>query len=233
MRIKLYDFSGSPFCVKIRAILDYKALDYERLPIVSTRFLELRRRNPTGKVPAIEIDGTFIADSTDIAHALDQRCPTPPLFPGEAKLRAFNHVLEDWADEALYFLGLHHRWQDEDGRREASTVFPAPVAGIVSAAVGRAARQHLHAQGVGRKSAEQVATDLDRALESIAALVDTTPYLLGDAPYLCDFSVMGQLVYLVRTPAGEKSIARFAPVMRYLDRMKALRVHPPSHRASA
>lgn len=233
MRIKLYDFSGSPFCVKIRAILDYKGLEFERLPIVSTRFLELRRRNPAGKVPAIEIDDTFIADSTDIAHALDRLCPTPPLFPSDAKLQAHNHVLEDWADEALYFLGLHHRWQDPDGRREASTVFPTPAAGIMSAAVGHAARQQLHAQGVGRKAPEQVATDLDRALQSIAALVDSTPYLLGDAPYLCDFSVMGQLVYLVRTPTGEKSIARFASVVRYLDRMKALRVRPPSHRASA
>lgn len=222
MAIRLYDFAGSPFCIKIRAILDYKALPYERLPIVSPRYFELRWRNPTGKVPALEIDGDFIADSTDIALALDSLKPDPPLVPDDPKLRADNHILEDWADEALYFVALHHRWVEPEGRRDASRIFPEPLASLLGPTIARMARRQVHAQGVGRKPLDKVARDLERSLQAVATRVEAG-YLLGAQPYLCDFALMGQLVYLGRTPAGAKAIARHAPITRYLEQMRSLR----------
>ncbi len=222
MHIRLYDFAGSPFCIKVRAILDFKQLAYERLPVVSPRYFELRRRNPARKVPALEVDGEFIADSTDIALALDQLKPEPPLLPDDPKRRADNHILEDWADESLYFLALHHRWVEPAGRREAARIFPQPLATVLGPAIARMARRQLHAQGVGRKSFDKVARDLERSLEAVAARLDGA-YLLGDTPYLCDFAVMGQLVYLGRTPAGAAAIARHPAIGPYLERMRALR----------
>ena len=221
--IQLYDFAGSPFCIKIRALLDYKRLDYERLNIVSPRFFELLRRNPARKVPAAVIDGRFVADSTDIALALEEHQPEPSILPDDPRLSADNLLLEAWADEAIYFIGLYYRWQEPEGRATAGSVFPRVLAGILATATGRSAREQLWAQGTGRRSPQQVADELERALDVVDARVATSAYLLGDTPYLCDFAVMGQLVYLVRTPYGERALAAHAPLMEYLERMKALR----------
>jgi glutathione S-transferase len=68
-----------------------------------------------------------------------------------------------------------------------------------------------------------VAESLARALEALAVRLSSRDYLLGDQPYLCDFAVMGQLVYLVRTPAGARAIGDSPTVTRYLERMKSLR----------
>ena len=62
--------------MKVRAILDYKGLAYKSVNPLAARGL-LNRRG-TGKVPAVEIDGAFITDSTDIAYALDERFPGQP-----------------------------------------------------------------------------------------------------------------------------------------------------------
>ena len=67
-KIVFYDWPHSPFCMKVQAILDYKHLKYECVNPLSARGT-LNRRG-TGKVPAIDIDGHFITDSTDIASAL-------------------------------------------------------------------------------------------------------------------------------------------------------------------
>jgi len=59
MTVVFYDWPYSPFCMKVRAILDYKSIDYQRVRPLAARG-KLKR---TGKVPAVEIDGTFITDS--------------------------------------------------------------------------------------------------------------------------------------------------------------------------
>ena len=91
--------------MKVRAILDHKRVQYERVTTHGSTMLELRRRGKTGKVPAVEIDGELIVDSTDIAYALDRLFPDPPLLPTDPRERELCHVLEDWADESLYFIG--------------------------------------------------------------------------------------------------------------------------------
>lgn len=102
MHLRLFDWGPSPFCMKLRAILDYKGVRYERVPVLGTASLrELLRRSPVGKVPALDIDGRMITDSTDIAHEIERLFPEPPILPADARLRGLSHALEDWADEAL------------------------------------------------------------------------------------------------------------------------------------
>lgn len=224
MTVRLYDFAGSPFCIKIRAILDHKRIGYDRINILSgASYLELRRRNPTNKVPALELDGRLIIDSTEIAYALDEHQPEPPLRPVDPRRAADNHMLEDWADEALYFYGLWCRWQEPEGRRLAPKTFRGPLAPALGVTVGGAARRQLAAQGVGRKPIAMVRAELTRSLESLEARLDGRSYLLGQEPYLCDFAVMGQLVYLQRTPMGEALLERQPALTSFLDRMRALR----------
>jgi glutathione S-transferase len=220
--IKLYDWPPSPFCRKVRAILDYKGIAYARLPALAHR-RALARRGGTGKVPALELDGEMIFDSTAIAHRLDERFPSPPLQPSAPPLRARCHVVEDWADESLYFFGLYFHWHEPAGRKRVASYFARTLLGRVAypALLFRIERQ-LWGQGMRRKSAAHIRADLQRNLEAVESLLSEHDYVLGNEPYLCDFALMAQLVYLRSAPAtagvpvGPRTDA-------FLERMRALR----------
>lgn len=78
MYLRLFDWGPSPFCIKVRAILDYKGLAYERVAVLGPGSLwELMRRSPVRKVPALDVDGCLVVDSTDIAHELGKRPANP------------------------------------------------------------------------------------------------------------------------------------------------------------
>ena len=131
-KIVFYDWPYSPFCMKVRAILDYKRLAYESVNPLRARGTLSRRG--TGKVPAVEIDDDFITDSTDIAHALDERFPDPPLLPADPHQRGLVHAIEDWADESLYFIGLYYRWFEAEGRKPIAGVFGKTLKGRLATA---------------------------------------------------------------------------------------------------
>lgn len=225
MGYKLYDFSASPFCIKVRRILEYKDIEYEKIDTSGGKILEVKRRGKIGKVPALDIDGDLICDSTNIAHVLEERHPTPSIMPNEDRARAVCHVLEDWSDEALYFYGVYYRWIEPEGRAEAAKVFPKGFFGrvLVPTMIYRRAKKQTLGQGVARKPAQHVANDLARELDHLATLVKDRDFLLGSAPMLCDFAVIGQLIYLIRTPHGARSIEKRSGIQAYMDRMRNLR----------
>ena len=71
MAIKLYDYSLSGSCYKVRLLLQFLGLDYERQQIdffpgrqhKSLDFLEI---NPLGQIPALEDDGLLLRDAQAI-----------------------------------------------------------------------------------------------------------------------------------------------------------------------
>lgn len=217
-RILFYDWPYSPFCMKVRAILDHKGVAYERVNPLGSALLKVRRRGRIGKVPAIEIDGEMIVDSTDIAYALDERFPELPLLPEDARERALCHAIEDWADESLYFIGLYYRWFEAEGRKPVALAFGRSLKGRLAYRfyLSRILRQ-LRGQGTLRKPPEHVRRDLDRHLDAIDALLRPGPFLLGQRPYLCDFALWGQLNYLSRTPVGGAAIRGRKAIRAFLD----------------
>lgn len=222
--LALYDWAPSPFCIKVRAMLDYKGLSYRRIAAFGPALFDLHRRGRIGKVPALDIDGRLVTDSTDIAHELERIAPQPALLPRGARERALCHALEDWCDEALYFIGLHYQWVDAQGAPMVPLAFgTGPVGALAYRFYRRRIVQQLRGQGTGRKPPERIADDLARELETIDALLSDAPFLLGDAPLLCDFALFGQLVYWTRPPQTARAIGQHARLLHYLERMKALR----------
>jgi glutathione S-transferase len=217
-KLVFYDWPHSPFCMKVRAILDHKGLDYERVDPLSER-ATLGRRG-TGKVPALEIDGDFVTDSTDIALALDRLCPDPPLLPSGMREQGLAHAIEEWADESLYFIGLYYRWYEAEGRKPVAAAFGnSPKGQLAYRFYLRRIIGQLRGQGTLRKTPEHVARDLERNLDAAEHLLAPGPYIFGDAPYLCDFALWGQLAYLGRTPVGGSAIASREAVRDYIERI--------------
>lgn len=222
--LALIDWAPSPFCIKVRAILDHKGLPYRRVQAFGPALMRVRRQGRIGKVPALDIDGRLVTDSTDIAYELERLAPQPAIVPSGARDRALCHALEDWCDEALYFIGLHYQWIDDEGAPMVPQAFGGGPLGLAAYAFyrGRIARQ-LRGQGTGRKPAQRIADDLARELDAIGALLQRGPFLLGDAPLLCDFALFGQLVYWSRPPKTARALQQRPDILAFMQRMRELR----------
>ena len=226
--MRLFDWGPSPFCMKVRAILEYKKVEYERVNVLGAPLYELWRRGKIGKVPALDLDGALICDSTDIAYELERRFPEPAIIPANARERGLCHALEDWADESLYWIGIYYQWLDPEGAPLTPRAFErVPVLGRAAYEVylRRISKQVRH-QGMARKPPQHIRSDLDRHLDAIGGMLEGREYVLDHGPLLCDFAMAAQLHYLRRTPVGGRALADRAAIAVYLDRMRSHRSAP-------
>ena len=108
MAITLYSGPLSLFTGKVRIALDEKGLDYELVSVPFTRagyepkHPKVVELNPKRQVPVL-VDGDLaIYDSTIIFEYLEERHPTPALYPGDPAAKARCRVREAAADEILF-----------------------------------------------------------------------------------------------------------------------------------
>lgn len=99
MRV-LYHLSLSPFCRKVRILLNEKKVEFElRAEQVWDRRPAFLALNPAGEVPVlVEPDGAVVCDSTTICEYLDEVEPEPRLMGGGPSERAEIRRLVAWFD---------------------------------------------------------------------------------------------------------------------------------------
>src|SRR5437763_437523 len=89
-----------------------------------------------GTVPALKLDGRHIQGSRQIARALDELEPDPPLFPASPELRALVEDAERWGDEELQNVPRRiFRWglvRDLSLRRWLSAASGIPAPGVAA-----------------------------------------------------------------------------------------------------
>jgi glutathione S-transferase len=100
---KLYVIPGSHPSQTVRQMLELKGIPYKRVDLIPVVSKGVVRANgfPNKTVPALKIDGQKVQGSRDIARALDQIQPQPPLFPADATKRASVEEAERWGDEVF------------------------------------------------------------------------------------------------------------------------------------
>ncbi|HUY38772.1 MAG TPA: glutathione S-transferase family protein [Candidatus Binataceae bacterium] len=82
MTARLYQFATSPFCAKVRKILDYKGVDYEAVEVDYLQRGELLVASGQIMVPALTFEsGETIVDSARITARLEELFPNPTVFP--------------------------------------------------------------------------------------------------------------------------------------------------------
>lgn len=96
---KLYHFPLCPFSRKVRLLMAEKGIETQ---LIEERYWERRpefiRFNPSGKVPVLKANGTFLSDSQAICEFIDETVPESPLLPGDALARAEVRRLVFWFD---------------------------------------------------------------------------------------------------------------------------------------
>src|SRR5579863_4446178 len=184
----LYQFATSPFCAKVRKILDFKGLDYRAIEVDYLERKELLLASGQLMVPALTLaDGKTLVDSDLIARRLDELYPEPTIFPPEwrglhlALARYFDGEFED----ALFRAALPDeivRYVRQGRDREGFY---------------RLIRDRKYGAGFCDETIAGHASHWARASDLLAPLDDTLrerAFLLGRIGY-ADFALYGQLSY--------------------------------------
>jgi len=221
--ITLYQFSSSPFTEKVSRILSLKGLDYQIDEVNRLKTKQYRDASPFGKFPAIDIDGQKVCDSTDIAYALDNKYPQNKIIPEDEKLHAQMHIIEDWADESLYFYEMTMRvsWVHNVKNmlpKIKSTLPPLPEWMLLKIIVKKAT-EVVKVQGLGRKKPEQVIADAHRHLTSINTLLSDSDWLVGDAISLADIAVIAQLNCMLDAREVQDMMPDFPAISDWIKRV--------------
>lgn len=226
--IKLYTFPAafglrnpSPFCLKIEMALEFLGLDFQ----IET--LSDPRKAPKGKLPFIETDGEFVADSELIVERLNQQTDGglfSELTPAEmAQGTAFTRLAEDH----LYWFVVASRWLDDDWWPNVETdlfrALPGIVRGIVAPMARRQVKQAYRSHGLGRHSLSEQKHLASRDLQAISDIVEGSRFIAGTRMTVFDFAVAAQLSSLLdnRPSTWATSLASKFPVLKdYAERIQ-------------
>jgi glutathione S-transferase len=201
--IVLHQWQISPFCGKVRRVLEHKGLAYDVVNYNGLRARKAGGLTAAGKLPVLDYEGERIQDSSEIAAFLDARHPDPPLYPGAAKARAEAAIWEDWADESLYWFEVYLRFMYPEARTRSAALLaegrPKIERALLGFAVRRMYARKLAAQGLARMSPARVEAKFLGHVDTLEAILASQPWLVGDARSIADIAVASQLHEIVRT----------------------------------
>ena len=196
MKATLYQFATSPFCSKVRKILDYKGIEYQAVEVDYAERKELIAASGQIMVPAlrIEVPGTrseTVLDSHRIALRLEELRPEPTILPARSRglHLALARYIDSEVEDALFAAAL----PDEEAwfaRQGADRL-----------ALFRFIRERKYGAGFCDRMKREHESNMVRVREVLNPFEMTLAngaFLLG-GPGLADFALYGQLHYLALT----------------------------------
>jgi len=98
----IYGVSISPFVRKVLLTCEYKGLCYKTEPVAPDNLPEqVAENSPLKKIPFIEIDGRWLADSSVICQYLESLHPEPAIYPSDPYDRAKTLWFEEYVDGGI------------------------------------------------------------------------------------------------------------------------------------
>jgi glutathione S-transferase len=216
--VVLWHIPVSHYNEKVRWALDLKGVEHERRAPTPGGHLLVAAWLTRGRAwtfPVLELDGRAIADSTAIIAALEERWPTPALYPADARERRRALELEERFDEEagppVRLLAFHELRKDPGRIAEfGASTFPRALGerDLVRRAAGPLTAAFVQAR-------YRVAPDAaaDRARAQVVAALDLleaelersgSGYLVGDRFTVADLTAAALLGPLVRPPEGPR-----------------------------
>jgi glutathione S-transferase len=206
MAVRLYSMSLSHPSQAVRKMLDLKRVEYKTVAVfpfnqrIHMRLAGFRG----GTVPAVKLDGRRVQGSREIAQALDEVWPEPPLFPADPDLRRRVEEAERWGEEQLQpvprRIGRYGAAIEPEVLRWGARASHLPAPGLVARMAGPLARYYTRTIELdGRRATEAgVRADLD-ALPALLEHVDRLTaegILTTDPPNAATLQVFSSLCLL-------------------------------------
>lgn len=221
---KLYGGLGSPYSMKMRAVLRYRRIPHVWVQGANAQAIAREMRAPV--IPVLEYpDGVRMNDSTPLIYDLETRHADRSIVP-ESEADAFLAFLfEDFADEWLTKAMFSYRWLRERDQERMSTwlSFDALAGGGLANLEARA--KAFRERQVGRMAlvgcteanAPLIEQSTRRFLTALEAHVTDGYFFFGGRPSLAEFGVYGQVSQLGVDPtACDMMRADFPYAFRWL-----------------
>ncbi len=211
-RLVLFGSPLSPFVQKVIRALKWKQLAFD---LVQPRGIaDFKKWNPqVKKMPVLQVDGERIYDSTFILRRLDELASGPPLFSADAGEAAAQHLLEDWADESLYWHVMALRWTLANASASADQLlsqlsFPKWLQPLLKWLLTQKITRQARAQGFARLPAALLVRELELRLDDLVAVLGRKPFFYADRLSAADIAVMSQLTFggLGTTPEVTRAV---------------------------
>ncbi len=224
-KVVLHQLEISPFCDKVRRALIFKDIAFETINVPMAKLSALKKISPIGKVPILKMDGEVLADSSIICQAIEKKIPMPSLYPDNTRDLAFAHILEDWADESLYFFEMTMRftWKEDRARwvTELLKYDNALMRKLARPMVPGLTRKQGEAQGIARKPDAMITVELHEHIKAISGLLEgEKDYLVGDSISIADISVVSQLECIAGSRVGNEVVNVFPLVTKWMERVE-------------
>ncbi|MGI9597422.1 MAG: glutathione S-transferase N-terminal domain-containing protein [Acidimicrobiales bacterium] len=227
---------GSPYTLKMRAVLRYRQIPF-RWVLRDSKWDDL----PTPPVPIIPVivypntDGSHreaTVDSSPQIMRLEGEYPGRSVVPTDPALAFVDTLIEDYGDEWVTKPMYHYRWAYEADIDKAGRLLPVSRDLQMDSDRGQEMYDYITTRQIGRRalvgSTEEntpiIEGSYERLLDILTQLFSTDDFLLGARPGRGDFGVFGQLSQLVKwDPTPMAIAARRAPkVINWVDRVDDL-----------
>lgn len=222
--ITLHQFEISPFCGKVRKLLRAKKLDFRVINYNGVLALKRKSLSSTAKLPILEYQGEKIQDSTQIAKFLDENFPEPPLYPRDPDKKTQAMILEDWADEYLYWFEIYFFVNYPDNLEIRSQLLSEGRSWIEKIILKLICwihgRRDLHGQGLGRLNKQELEARFIECLQCIDSLLTSQPFMLGNSPTIADYAISAQLDEMIRTSHMKKIILSYSRIEKWLMKLQ-------------
>jgi glutathione S-transferase len=218
---RLIGMVGSPYSMKMRAIMRYRRLPFLWTPRVPQVQEEVAHVKPP-IIPILQYpeDGSYHVDSTPLAFELEKRHPGQrSIIPDDPGLAFLSHLVEDMADEWVTKAMYIYRWWRQEDQDYCSqwlthlTFDPAAPETIDNFSRLFRERQvgRLELVGCTEKTRPLIEESYVRVLDILERNLSTSRYLFGSRPALADFGLFGQLFQLSIDPTPQRIMREKAP----------------------
>ena len=113
-RYKLYGGGGSPYSMKMRAVMRYRRLPFDWVLISPILRKELKHEGPP-VIPILRLpeDASLLVDSTPLCYLLEERHKERSIIPPDPAIAFLSDLLEDMGDEWCTKMMFLYRWRRE------------------------------------------------------------------------------------------------------------------------
>lgn len=208
----LHQYEISPFSEKVRRILAFKGLAHRRVraPAVMPKPDLLALTGGYRKIPVAQIGNHVYCDTALIARLVERLVPNPTLYP-----TPLAEIVAEWADTSLFetavTLGMRPTRLDE-------LVRLVPEDELMKMLDDRKAMR-ADAKKSG-PPAHAARGHLDVYLLRMERALAASPFLMGDAPCIADFSAHHLLWFLEKV--APEPLAGFGAIRAWMDRIASI-----------